>query len=339
MLVTVVVPIYNVEEYICECIESICAQTYKNIEIILVDDGSTDASGKICDKFSNMDNRIKVIHKENGGLSDARNVGIRQSSGEWICLIDSDDYVQPDMITALLRACVQNDANISICGHRDVYGRKVVDEYNNSPICCPLTPEEAFQEFLDNKNGDFVVAWNKLYKKEIFDNLSYPVGKYHEDCFTTYKALMAASKIVYICGPLYYYRHRCGSIMGNLNLDKEYAIVEAYEEIMSFTKTYFPYMQESAERGYIVANLSLLNKMGCKPNRSYVNRCIKNLNTTDYRTNSKLSMVNKIRVSLFCHLPNCFLIINTVMLRINKRNFHEVAYGKKCIGYSNCTNL
>ena len=206
ILVTVVVPIYNVEPYLCKCIDSILEQSYSNLEIILVDDGSLDKSGEICDTYANKDNRIKVIHKSNGGLSSARNSGIEIATGEYILFVDSDDYTHPLMVEKLV---------------------KTAEKYKVSIVCCDYTSEklpedeEEIIEIIDrdkaickllNDDGYKCFAWNKIYKLTLFKDVKYPIGKLFEDISTTYKVFKKASKIVYLKNTLYFYRIREGSI-------------------------------------------------------------------------------------------------------------------------------
>lgn len=174
-LISVIIPVYKVEKYLDECIQSVINQTYKNLEIILVDDGSPDNCGKICDEYAKKDNRIKVIHKENGGLSSARNAGLDIARGEYISFIDSDDYVSKDFIKNM--SIQMANADLIICGMKNVYKEdEKCDEKENVVIKNEtLTFIEANQKLIKPKNEIYVTACNKLYRRELFDNLRFEI--------------------------------------------------------------------------------------------------------------------------------------------------------------------
>lgn len=210
-MISVIVPIYKVEKYLNKCIESIVNQTYENLEIILVDDGSPDNCPKMCDEWATRDSRIKVIHKKNGGLSDARNVGLKLATGDYVAFVDSDDWVASDFLEILINAAIQNHAQIaasgivkidtqnqSFCGKR--YEQKV------------FTPEQAIQTIMSGE-GFHAVAWNKIYRKDLFEGIIYPVSKLHEDEFVTYRLMDRANRLVLCQDAIYYYWQRSGSIM------------------------------------------------------------------------------------------------------------------------------
>ena len=224
-LISIVVPVYKVEEYLAKCIESIINQTYKNLEIIIVDDGSPDNCPKICDEYALKDSRIKVIHKENGGLSDARNRGIKEAKGEFIGFIDSDDYIDEDMYSYLYELIKKYNADISICGVRTFDETK--DKYIafNDEFCVDST--EALKLLANDKEmKNFAV--NKLYNKGLFtDNLiSYPKGKIMEDIATTYKLFEKANRIVVGNKSYYNYLIRDNSIIGSKSTKMYIAHIE-----------------------------------------------------------------------------------------------------------------
>ena len=234
-LVSVVVPIYKVEQFIEKCIKSIINQTYKSIEIILVDDGSPDNCGKICDEYATKDERIKVIHKENGGLSDARNAGINIANGTYITFIDSDDYVDEKFIEILLQIIKRSNAKISMCGIKKVYN----DERESEDIKIPdeeiLTGEEMILRLGDYPISN-IVAWNKLYNINLFEKIRYPKGKIHEDEFTTYKLLYESKKVAITNEKLYYYMQNEGSITNQKFNKSRLDIIQALEERSEFFK-------------------------------------------------------------------------------------------------------
>ena len=214
-LISIIVPVYNVEKYLERCVESIIGQTYKNIEIILVDDGSKDNSGKICDDFMKKDNRIKVIHKENGGLSDARNAGIEIAKGEYIGFVDSDDYIEKDMFETLYNLCKENDAEISMVSYYEYYNGKLIAVRKNEKIE-KFDKIGAIKELLIDKKIQSY-AWNKLFKRELSENIQFPTNKNFEDIATTLKLFEKANNFALLEEPKYFYLRRDDSIIGKRN--------------------------------------------------------------------------------------------------------------------------
>ena len=221
-LISVIIPIYNVERYLEKSIESVIGQSYKNLEIILVDDGSTDESGKMCDEIAKKDKRIKVIHKKNGGLSDARNAGIEVAKGKYLGFIDSDDYIDKYFYETLYTVLKKYNADISMCNYKKVY---TDFEENNAKLEHKeqvFNSKQALRELLlFGKIENY--AWNKLYRKELFEKVRYPVGKKMEDIGTTYLTIKNSKTVVVTDYIGYFYRQRKGSIMsdGNPNLIRD----------------------------------------------------------------------------------------------------------------------
>lgn len=212
--ISVIVPIYNVEKYLSRCVDSILNSNYKNLEIILVDDGSTDSCGHICDEYKMKDRRIKVIHKENGGLSDARNKGIDIATGDYISFVDSDDAIDNDMFDYLLKILLENKCDISVCNYitfSTIELPKSISKYSKTKV---YTNESALDILLNGKISHSDYAWNKLYKRDLFKNIRYPVGRKMEDIGTTYKLYYIAKKIVIGDAIKYYYYQRNNSILG-----------------------------------------------------------------------------------------------------------------------------
>lgn len=226
-LVTVIVPIYRVEKYIHRCIDSIINQTYRNLEIILVDDGSPDNCGVICDEYAQVDNRIVVVHKTNGGLSDARNAGLDIMSGDFVTFIDSDDYVALDYVEKLCDVLKDNNADISVCAEEYVLelpeGKEQVlkrpfREFKGVEV---FTAEEALSCTLRQDLFE-ASAWAKLYRADLFSNVRYPVGFAYEDQGTTYKTFLKSCRIVFLGENLYFYLQRQGSILHSSGNSKRY---------------------------------------------------------------------------------------------------------------------
>lgn len=236
-LISVVVPIFNVQDYLRECIDSILGQTYKNIEIILVDDGSNDDCPQICDEYKLKDERISVIHKENGGLSDARNKGLEFSTGEYICFIDSDDYIDCKFIEKLFKLVIENGSDIAICSYYKTSESSVcIDEQEKECVELYGGEEIISRIFLDNYLK-YIVAWNKLYKKSLFKGISYPVGLIHEDEATTCQLFFSARKVVLTNSKLYFYRIRESSITNStMSVHKLQAKLDALSIRRSFFK-------------------------------------------------------------------------------------------------------
>lgn len=257
--VSIIVPVYNVSHYLKDCITSILNQTFKDYELILVDDGSTDDCSKICDEYALKDKRIKVYHKKNGGLSDARNFGINHSSCDYIGFIDSDDTIEPDMFDTLYKNISENEADVSICGLFDCYTDRKV------PQCCEksfgiLSGEEALKEALEGKKFS-VNAINKLYKKELFKDIMFPKGKLSEDAFTIPQILANAKRVVYTTEPKYNYMHRVGTITTSNFKINDLNVIEGYEEILKFINQNFPELKNLAEARLIWSYIYVLDKM------------------------------------------------------------------------------
>ena len=229
-LISVIVPVYNVEKYLERCVKSIQNQTYKKLEIILVDDGSPDNCGKMCDEYAESDSRIRVIHKANGGLSDARNVGIEASKGDYLMFIDSDDWIDEKMVEVLYHTLNQYEADIAECSYRNLYADCIIEETNCTGNVVTGDNIFALEAMLDWKYFK-PNAWNKLYKRSVIGDVRYPKGKLHEDEYTTYKFMYNAKKLVYIDFSFYNYdRRRTDSITGEkfreANLDACWAFRE-----------------------------------------------------------------------------------------------------------------
>ncbi len=226
--ISVIVPVYNVEKYLERCVESIFKQTYKNIEIILVDDGSTDNSGKICDKFLKKDERVKVIHKENGGLSDARNAGLEILSGKYIMFVDSDDWISPAMVEKMYRVLKLYNTELVVC--EPIYA------YENY-ISMPKLSGKSFM--LDKENAlELLIAdrkfrtnaWNKLYSRKLWMNIRFPKGKHYEDVRTMYNIYELCDNIAFLDQGLYYYFQREQSIVHSSKIDSYLELIDAVEE-------------------------------------------------------------------------------------------------------------
>lgn len=232
-LVSIVVPIYNVELYLEKCIQSILEQSYKNIEVLLIDDGSTDKSGEICDVYAGKDERIKVIHKKNGGLSSARNIGIKNSNAEYICFIDSDDWINREFTKVLMENILNSDAEIAVCGFIYEYSdKKTCNKIINSSKI--LNGQDALYNLYNQNYLTMTVAWNKIYKKSLFNNIRYEEGIINEDENIIHELFYKSAKIVCIDKYLYHYRIRKNSITKSSFSLKNLDSVYVYENRLSF---------------------------------------------------------------------------------------------------------
>lgn len=241
LLISVIVPVYNVEKFLPYCMNSIINQTYQNLEIILINDGSTDNSKHICEKYATKDSRIKLINQENQGLSMARNAGLKQAKGEYISFIDSDDVISLEFYEQLLDLMLKTQADIVECGLVKVKEEgiikdnfKVKEEHSKYIV---IDKQEALNR-IHNENLDIclksVVVWNKLYKRDLFQDIQFPKGKKYEDEFTTYQVMYKANKIAIIDKIMYGYVQRASSIMGQKFSIKRLDAIEAYENYLAF---------------------------------------------------------------------------------------------------------
>ena len=231
--ISVVVPVYKVEAYLHRCVDSILRQTYRDFELILVDDGSPDNCGQICDEYARTDDRIHVIHQANGGLSAARNAGIdwafAGSDSQWFTFIDSDDWVHPEMLERLLNAAERNNTAVSVCGYGETEGKDPAVEPETWNCQC-VEPEWFYVNHFINAT----VAWGKLYRRELFETIRYPVGKLHEDEFVTYKLLVESGRIAVMAAPLYAYFVNLSGITKKGWSPRKLDAWEAYEQQIAF---------------------------------------------------------------------------------------------------------
>lgn len=223
--VSVIVPIYNVENYLRRCIDSVVSQTYKDLEIILVNDGSTDNSGIICKDYIERDGRIIYIEQKNSGLSAARNRGIEKSTGKYLYFLDSDDYINKYTIELLMDAAIKNNVPVVVGNYENVYEEKANLDIRTNTQCTVLNREDFFYQKVSNH------AWNKLYLKELFNDVRYPVGKNYEDIATTYKIFAKTEKFGYIDFPFYKYYMRVGAISKTFSEKNAADIIWAYEQV------------------------------------------------------------------------------------------------------------
>lgn len=257
-MISVIVPVYNVAKFLNKSVESIVNQDYDNIEILLIDDGSTDGSGVLCDNWAQRDHRIKVIHKRNGGLSDARNVGIENATGKYLTFIDSDDFIESNYLSTLFDIITNYNCDVSVCQFFYV-------DINDNPIETRTTKTEiqVFETTVSCMKSYMcsgligATAWGKLYKSTLFleNNIRYPYGKLHEDLFTTYKIIDNCHRIVVTSQKLYAYRQLTSSIIHTFSLKRLNDSIEALDYQNRFIDGKYPQLSHQSRSNY----LSVLN--------------------------------------------------------------------------------
>ena len=243
-VVSIIVPVFNVKSYVSECVGSLCRQTYTNLEILLVDDGSTDGSGEVCDEYAGRDERIRVIHQANRGLSGARNTGLDNVQGEYIAFVDSDDLVSPNYVETLYELLMRYDADIAACAYIKVtteqltnIREKVLSLDNVREICMPSV--KLLKQWHGKYKQQETVAWNKLYCRDVWNGrkkIRFPEGRNHEDVLISHLVVQSVKTIVLTTEILYFYRIRKGSITLQMEYDREKARenLRAQRERMEF---------------------------------------------------------------------------------------------------------
>ncbi len=303
-LVSIVVPVYNVEKYINKCVNSLLNQTYKNIEIILVNDGSTDNSLAICLELAKKDKRIKVINKKNGGLSDARNKGIKSANGDYITFVDSDDWIDSDTIEIGINALLEDNSDLVIYGISNDYQDGSTKKY-------PPEKREKLEKkkaliYLNSYKGVNVSACNKIYRKSLFDNIAFPYGKKCEDYYIMYKIFDKCNTISILPIVKYHYYQRTNSIThsSNVNMDFLYAA----EEQVDYFKINHNDILYAAITGYVFANIVIYNSKFVREiefDRRKIQHDMK-LYRKYINENKDLSKIRKIQYFVFSSLPSIY---------------------------------
>lgn len=288
-LISVIVPVYNVESYVAECIESIQNQTYMNLEIILVNDGSTDASGDICDQYAAYDERIQVIHKENAGVSAARNTGIESANGDYIGFVDSDDYIAPTMYEDMLKLMAEHDLDIIECTAFRNNGDTNIEGCNDGSLEI-FNRDEALKMAMYDC---FVAVWSQLYKRRVISDVRFPVGRKFEDTATSYLYVANANRVGHINRCYYYYRLNPNSItQTSFDAKSRWDFVLGYEERLQYAIDHqLPYVDDCNSL-LMKAVLSCLTAYYAKPtgNQVYYDKCKKMIET--YRNDASYKLLN-----------------------------------------------
>lgn len=305
-LVSVIVPIYKVEDTLTRCVNSILGQTYYNLEIILVDDGSPDSCGLMCDQYAREDERITVIHKRNGGLSSARNAGLDNCHGEYITFVDSDDWISENCISEMLRILKENDADISIIDTICVLENgKKLDGFSHGYRCNSLYSNTEALDVILNQCEFETSAWAKLYNRTVFNNLRFTEGILYEDLDIMYRLLDRVKTVSFSDAAKYFYFQRNESIMHQKYSPKDNILLSIADDMLRYVNEHFPKLKDSAVRRYVISQFMILKKTEFKKGYSdTINIIFNNLQKLQgnvYR-NKKLSVKEKIKVFLFLHL-------------------------------------
>jgi glycosyltransferase involved in cell wall biosynthesis len=268
-LVSIIVPIYNTASFLPKCIESIQNQSYKNIEIILVNDGSTDNSENICKKYLESDTRVRYVSKANGGLSSARNSGIDIANGSYLSFIDSDDYIASEFISTLLNACIVNNTKLAMCG------RIVVTEINETNMFTLDSPQlwnsrKALERLLTWNNIDGSVC-DKLFHRSLFENQRFPLGRISEDLPVLTSILLAIISIAHVGMPMYYYLQRTESITKQKFTTHKMTVLNSAEEVRVMILEKYPELKSKADSYYYIHLFYLLNLINLDSNSSHKN--------------------------------------------------------------------
>lgn len=253
-MISVIIPVYKVEPYLRKCLDSVAGQTYQNLEIILVDDGSPDNCGAICEEYAGRDARIQVIHRENGGLSAARNTGLEAASGAYLGFVDSDDWIEPDMYERMLSGLLRAEADISVCGRREEFrNRSVVRGWEREQA---LDTEQALGQLLKDQQMQNYV-WDKLYRRELFQGIRFPEGRTFEDVSVQYQLFLRAKKVQCLPEAFYHYRQRPGSIMDDILLENKVNYYIASKQRCEELKEHWPQLTPYLEGQCVASAVSI----------------------------------------------------------------------------------
>ena len=288
-LISIIVPVYNVEQYLEKCVNSIINQTYKNLEIILVDDGAIDTSGKMCDELAKIDSRIKVYHKENGGLSDARNYGVERATGEYIGFVDSDDYIDSEMYEKLYEAIKKENTDVAECNLKIIYPDRV-ELFTEKKYYSVCTKQEYLEEYLKIEKV-FGSACVRLINSKIAKKINFPLGKLYEDTYYAYGLINVVDSYVIMDAPYYNYLMRENSITNARFNPRIFDLIEIVEEFHSTVYENYPGLEEAADCRRMYAYFSVLNSILLEDefkNNSYYPKII-----NYFKGNYKMILKNK----------------------------------------------
>lgn len=315
-LISVIVPVYNVEKYLNQCVESLVKQTYQTIEILLVNDGSTDSSGILCEKWASKDKRIQVIHTGNRGLSAARNVGIKRAKGKYLYFIDSDDWVECDILETLLKNMKVYSSDLSSCGMKKDYGDKEL-EMQQDEQCVKVTQKQMFHEMLCNEYV-YGYVWNKLFKTELADDLLFDEELFsQEDMDFTMRYLTRCKNGVYTKSEYYHYRQRNTSMTGEVGYSpRKLSIAEVYKRAIPIYSRYCSDDVHIVERNYLKVNINIIGRMRVSKYRNaQIEENLKK-SITQYYKRVLMEKKNPIGIKLNVIITYCF---PGMMLKIKQK--------------------
>lgn len=318
--ISLIVPIYNVEKYLPSCIDSILKQTYVDMEVILVDDGSPDNCPAICDEYAKKDERIHVIHQQNKGLSGARNTGIEYAQGEYLIFVDSDDTIEPTMVEELYTYAEGRECKIVACGRYYVFedGEKI------SKIADNKSKTYAFAEAMQEMNTFTLFdmsAWAKIYRRELFQDIRFPEGKLSEDYYIMYKLFDLAQTIGYVAKPLYNYLQRQSSISRNKKINHDFAY--AAKEQMEFLDQKYPELAVLGHTSYASANLTVYdfyikNGVKCPKDKLLEFKKAVKENMSYIHKNEKISRAKRIQFELFVKSTILYNMVFVIYRKIRR---------------------
>lgn len=311
-LVSVIVPVYKVEKYLDRCVKSIINQTYKNLEIILVDDGSPDNCPKLCDEWAKKDARIKVVHKENGGLSDARNKGFDASNGDLILFVDSDDYIDNNMVEIMAKRIEEDGTDMCVCSFskfRD--GEEPNKSFSKSPEI--LTTREALQRLVLGKGFQLVVAWDKLMKRKLVEKVKFPKGKIHEDEYICHRFIGECEKVSIIHNPLYFYFLREGSIMNSTFSMRRLDVIGGLDDRVAYFSEVYPDLTQAVK----IFTLKGIMALYCNARIAKAEKKIIKTIRKEYKEHYKKTEKKSFKTILGRYFPNVYYLLYKVKNKIN----------------------
>lgn len=319
-LVSIIVPVYNVERYLKRCVESLLHQSYRQIEIILVDDGSTDSSGKLCDEYSKISNKINIIHKANEGVAAARNIGIDNVNGEFVMFVDSDDYLNQDMITVLIEPFKERE-NLSFtsCGYYNVFSNQNITNRNSNNRKY-FNKQECETSLAMNREICFMV-WNKLFRQDVIANIRFKADQLHEEIYFMHEICKRITEVCYIDIPLYYYtRERTGNTNSKFRISQ----MAALSELQSFEEDMVKEENSQAAVGLRIMQMEFIISIYAKCNKtdySYVCNDLLNRFEQIYSLDMPYTSKQAIKYTLFRKMPSVFLRILKYKNKFSKKKY------------------
>lgn len=317
--ISIIVPIYNVEPYLRRCLTTVLEQSYKNWECILINDGSTDQSEVIAKEFVQKDNRFVLYSKKNGGLSSARNEGIKKATGKYVMFLDSDDALHTEILRYLYQAIKKDQSDVAVCNF--IKFDEQIPKVSSLGRHYILNNKQAVNQIIKERRRYMITAWGKLYKRELFESITYPVGYLHEDEFVTYKIFVNCKKISVLDMPLYFYFQRQGSIMGTYQLER-LRVLEAFKESILYLKKNMPELYEAAYANYMF-NLAVADyrihelQDGKELQKKIRQEFLKKYKVYQSLSNHALSKVKRYSLFLYRICPYMFYFGAKIYLNLN----------------------